>query len=206
MAKTTNSRKKQNKSNVLDRLFHSAPAEWKVESKMPGKAGKVIGNIGPINSIELPFAWESGAKQYNRLGQSACEEYHPANDSSVRFFFFYRGLPVDPQDGRNFAEILRLPPHILTVAELEKIKPLLRGKENPSDFEILGMQSSDLNGSRVLVLTGIYTEDQKPMMALFINGGLDGRIVQEVEYQAALSSYANYLPMVQKSIQTITWK
>ena len=196
MAKTTNSRKKQNKLNVLDRLFHSAPAEWHVEKgKVPGNAGKVITNIGPISSIKLPHDWEEGVSQYHRLGQSACLEFHPANDPAVRFFFFYRGLPVDPLDGQNFTEILNSPPHVL-----------IRGKENPSDFEILGMESADLNGVRILALTGIYIEDQKPMMSILINGGLEGSIVQEIEYQAPMNSYVNYLSLAQQSMQTITWK
>lgn len=208
MAKTTNSRKKNKLNpNVLDRLFHSAPAEWHVQKgTMPRTAGKIITNIGTISSIELPNDWEEGVSEYNRLGQSVCLEFHPANDPAVRYFFFYRGLPVDPLDGQNFTEILRLPPHVLSVEELEKIKPLLRGKENSNDFEILSMQSADLNGVRIIALTGIYIEDQKPMMSIFINGGLDGRIVQEIEYQAPMNSYVNYLPIAQQSMQTITWK
>src|SRR5262249_38493538 len=127
-------------------------------------------------------------------------------ENDARLMFFYRGLPLDPEDARKFADVLMLPPHTLHPAEIAEITPLLRGKENPDEFEILGLQTENMNGKCVLVLTGIYKEDQRPMMAVFIDADGSGAVVQEIEYQGSLEKYAQYLPQVQIALKSICWR
>lgn len=188
---------------MLDKLFNSSPAEWKVTA---AQTGLELHDLGPINRITLPPDWQLSAERYNHPGQSSLRQYSPKGDTEIRFFFYYRGLPLDTETARSLEITLKRELHVLTPDEIDKLKALLRGKENTKDFEVLSFQSMDLNSRRILVLTGIYTEDQKPMMSLFIDADGSGAIIQEIEYQAPLLSYAEYLPQIEASIQTICWK
>lgn len=189
--------------DALDLWFNSEPADWDLPQYAEAKE---LSEIGPINSIRLPLTWEQGISHYYRLGMSACQEHHPPGDEEVRLIFFYRGVPYEPEIGETFSRILNRPPHSLDAAEYEQVKPLLRGKENTAEFELLGIHTESLNSRQVLVLTGIYSEDQKPMLSIYIDAGHDGTVVQEIEYQAPLLKYADYLPEVQQILQSICWK
>lgn len=203
MAKTTGTKKKQNYAKSLDRLFNSSPAEWKVSAT---RHGLELTNIGPINKISLPPDWQLRTERYNRPGQSSLQQYCPSGDPSVSLLFYYRGLPCDKETAGKFKETLAGPLHLLSSDECCQLRALLRGKENKQEFELLNFQSMELNGNHILLLTGIYIEDQKPMMCLYLDVDGTGAVVQEIEYQAPLDRYAIYLPQIEESIQSICWK
>jgi hypothetical protein len=187
----------------MDKLMTSTPQEWNVP---PAPSGQVVHNIGPINNITLPADWRPGRSKHRVLGQSAYEEYTPPNDPDVCFFFFYRGLPLEPETARAFAAILRQPPHSLQPAEFESIKPVLRGKENRQQFEINGIQTQNLNGRVVLAITGLYKEDQKQMLSMLVDADGSGAVVEEIEFMAPKDKYAQYLPQAQNAMRSVCWK
>jgi hypothetical protein len=189
--------------SVLEKLLTSSAEEWKVPS-VP--AGRELGNIGPIHRITIPDDWTQAISRYNAIGASAYDEYRPPNETEVRFFFWYRGLPLEDADAKAFAEILERPEHVLHSDEVAKLKELLRFKLDANLFEMKGIQTQNLNGKRVLAIKGLYKEDNKEMLAMLIDGTGTGAVVQEIEFQAPAEKFARYALQAKQAMKSICWK
>jgi hypothetical protein len=83
---------------------------------------------------------------------------------------------------------------------------MLRERANPEVFHILSARTQDLNGKRVLLLEGRYTEIQKDLYEVFIDADGTGRVVQEVYFLAPKIEYLHYLKAVKIAFSSIEWK
>lgn len=173
----------------------------------------VLPDYGQIDHMNLPEGWHLSQVHHREIGGYSFRQCNPPDDPEVAICFFYRGLGLPPQESQEFCGILTKPPHQLDQSEHDKCEVVLRGRDDPQGFTMRKLFTTDLNGKRVLVLEGTFTEKQENVFQLFINAGGSGRFVQEIYYQAPNGSannsqnlYDKYLPAAQNSFKSIIWK
>jgi len=203
MPRTSEKAKSSPDDKLLEKLFNSTPDEWAVSAS---PSGQLLSDIGPVSTMVIPADWRPGRQRHNTLGLSFYEEYTPPGEPETILYFYFRGVPLEPEQAGAFKQVLKAPPHTLSEAEVEKIKPLLAGKASPDAFEILSLATELINGKHVLMLTGIYKGEEKPMIELFVDLDGSGSLLHEIEYQAPLDKYTVYLPQMEAAFKSLSWK
>lgn len=175
--------------------------------KMGDKPEVHIRDHGQIKDMTLPKDWvEGGPYKINGPGTRSFREVHPTENPDVLIGFFYRGLKISEDGGKNFHGILDKPPHSLSPDELTSLSDVLRDKGNHQDFTMYSAKTMDWNGKKVLVVEGRYKELQQDALEIFIDANNDGRVVQEVYYQAPKDSFLKYLKAAKDSLRSIQWE
>ncbi len=166
-----------------------------------------IRDHGQIKDMTLPKDWvEGGPYKIDGPGTRSFREFHPTENPEALIGFFYRGLKIGEAGGKNFHDILDKPPHSLSQAELTSLSDVLRDKGKPEDFAVYSAKTMDWNGKKVLVVEGRYKELQQDALEIFVDADNDGRVVQEVYYQAPKDSFLKYLKAAKDSLRSIQWE
>jgi hypothetical protein len=165
-----------------------------------------IENHGQIAKITLPSGWEEGPSTSGGVGTRSFREIHPVADPDAMLCFYYRGLPTSDQAGKNFRAVLDKSPHILTRAEISSIGETMRGKDDPATFSPIMIKTEDLNGRRILAINGRLVEKQADVKCILIDAVGDGRVVQEVYFQAPKELYLRHMKAAREAIESIEWK
>jgi len=165
-------------------------------------------NHGQISEMSLPGAWvETGPYSFaGGIGTRSFRGIHPPEHPKAILGFYYRGLPVSEEAGDHFHTILAEPPHVLGAAELESLSEVLRDKAWIVDFAKSSARTENINGKQILVVEGRYLGIQEDSCHFFVDALGDGRVVQEIYYQAPKDIYARYLKEAQDSLKSIKWK
>lgn len=167
-----------------------------------------IADHGQVKRITFPPGWEEGSSDAGaQIGSRSFRQVNPDRREDVSVCFFYRGLPVDAEAGKNFHAILGKPPHVLERKEMESIDRVLQIKTPLNKFfDIIACHTIELNGKRVLVVEGRYPESGDHILEMYIDADGTGRVIQEIYYQAPKQDYGRYLRAVQSTFETIAWK
>ncbi len=177
-----------------------------VSEKKGDKSEVQIRDHGQIKEMTLPKDWvEGGPYPMNGPGTRSFREFHPTEDPKALIGFYYRGLKISEDGGNNFHDILSKPPHSLSQVELASLSDVLRDKGQPEEFSMYSAKTMDWNGKKVLVVEGRYKELQQDAVEIFIDANNDGRVVQEVYYQAPKDSFLKYLKAAKDSLRSIEW-
>ncbi|HMP53650.1 MAG TPA: hypothetical protein PKD05_19025 [Candidatus Melainabacteria bacterium] len=160
---------------------------------------------GQIESIKLPDGWVKGGAGGSE--SSTYREFHPEGENSdSRMEFFYRGQRVPEREGERFKEMLKNKGHELSRPEFMSLGSILRGKENPADFQLDRAWVDEVNSRPVLMIEGKYTENGKKSMMMLIDADKTGTAVQEVALGAPETKYGALKPEFEKSLKSIEWK
>lgn len=167
-----------------------------------------VRNHGQIAEMTLPKGWEEGPpyRFAGGIGTRSFREIHPPEAPKAMLCFYYRGLPINPEAGKNFHDILAKPGHVLTQDELNSLGEVLRDKAKAEDFTPFLARTEDWNGKRVLVVEGRYPGIQEDTFEIFVDASGDGRAVQEIYYQAPKDIYIKYAKAAKDSMKSIQWK
>jgi hypothetical protein len=202
----------ESRQSLLDEVLHLAEAKFGGR-KDAGDNTKTsdkpeLHDQGQINKMDLPPGWVAGEPYHNvgGIGTRSFKEYHPPESPDSSLCFYYRGLPMDAQSGKNFHDILQKPPHTLSQEELASLGEVLRDKKDPKDFTMASARTENVNGKTVLVIEGRYKEIQQDTQEYFVDASGDGRAVQEIYYQAPKDDYPKYLKDARQSMKSIQWK
>ena len=163
-------------------------------------------NKGQIDRIELPKGWQREDVPQGDIGSRSLVQFTTPEAPDARIAFFYRGLPIDAQDATLFHDTLEKPPHHLTPTEIKSLRAVLRERANPDAFKTLAAYTEDLNGKRVLVVQGRYSETQQDLYEVLLDASGDGKAVQEMYFQAPKTQYDRYLSDAKKTFQSVQWK
>lgn len=160
---------------------------------------------GQIESMKIPEGWVKGGAGGSE--SSTYREFHPEGENSdSRMEFFYRGHRVPEREGERFKEILKNKGHELSRPEFMSLGSILRGKQNPADFQLDRAWVDEVNSRPVLMIEGKYTENGKKSMVMLIDADKTGTAVQEVALVAPGTKYSALKPEFEKSLKTIEWK
>jgi len=178
-------------------------------------AGTVVFNANPevrdrgqIAEMALPQGWvEAPPVQFSGgVGMKSRRVIHPPEAPRVRLCFFYRGLPMNQAASRQFFNVLQMPAHNLSESEFNSLGVLLRDRDDPAEFTLFTARTEDWNGRRVLVVEGRYHDLQEDCLGIFIDAAGDGRLVQEVFYQAPKDLYKEYGRAAEDALRSIRWR
>ena len=73
-------------------------------------------------------------------------------------------------------------------------------------FALSSARVEDLNGKKVLVVEGQYTQSGDKIHAVYVDADGSGRFVQEIFYQSPKDEYDAYWKEAGKEFKTIDWK
>jgi hypothetical protein len=186
---------------VLSRLAGSLPDSQ--------EDGLYLRNQGQISSMQLPDAWLEGDSRQGRPGTAQFRQFNPPSKPEVAICFYYRGRGMSAAASQSFHNLLALPAHTLTDAELCDARELLGDKNAARSFTLKRARSEEFNGKMVLVAEGRYEELKEDTLCLFVDADPaenPGRFVQEVYFQAPLDDYAEYFEEATASLKSIVWK
>ena len=162
---------------------------------------------GLFKRISIPDGWVLlDMRDEARLGVFYISEFQPPNEPNVWLSFFYRGRPVGCEASEKFLILLSKPPHDLAEEELLPVMPIMANLSDPREFNQLSARTEDLNGKRVLVVEGTWNQPPLKTRHVFMDAEGDGRVVQEVYYQAPEGLYDRYLPTAMEAFNSIEWK
>lgn len=165
-------------------------------------------NHGQIAEMTLPTGWEE-APPYRftgGIGTRSFRNIHPPEAPNAILGFYYRGLPINEEAGKSFHDILQRPPHVLTQEEFKSLSEVLRDKAQAEDFISYVARTEDWNGKRVLVVEGRYAEIQEDTIELFVDARRDGRVIQEIYFQAPKDVYLKYAKAARGAMKSIQWR
>jgi len=176
-------------------------------SEGPNPHPEVKGH-GQIAEMSLPKGWIEGApyRFSGGIGTRSFREIHPPDDPNAMLCFYYRGLPISQEGGQKFHDVLSKPPHDLSPEELKSLSEVLRDKAKPEDFTRKSARTEERNGKRVLIVEGRYPGIQENTSEIFVDASGDGRVVQEIYYQAPEAVYSKYAQAAEDSMHSIKWK
>jgi hypothetical protein len=200
----------RNKSRALrERVGGLAPLFVGDRSTTPGDDDHPeISNLGQIETMTLPDGWVGGRpyRFSGGVGTRSFHEVHPPEMPKARLCFYYRGLPVYKEAGDIFRDVLDEAPHELSEAEYASLHEVLSDKARAEDFTVAFARTEELNGKNVLVVLGRYKEIEEDTYSILVDASGDGRVIQEIIYQAPAESFREYLSAATDAIKSITWK
>jgi hypothetical protein len=165
-----------------------------------------IEHEGQINQIELPGVWHERDIQRQPLGLKQMRSFHSADNKNVQVRFIYRGHAESEETGREFQACLSAAPRALDSEEINSLAPILGDLAEPGEFDIVGAQTMDLAGRRVLWIEGRWVDAPYWSGTVFIDADGTGRVVQQVECFAELATYDVVSPTFQQILRSIQWK
>lgn len=157
--------------------------------------------------LALPNGWMlSATKERTESNAESYVLYSPSEDSSVMFWYYFRGTKVNKSTALNFRQILSEPAHSLSLKELKSIGAVMRDKAKSENFRTLFARTREINGKMVLVVEGRYPGDEQDAITIYIDADGSGQIVEELHYRAPKEHYMCYLRDVRGAFQSIVWK
>ncbi len=170
--------------------------------------GIALENHGQIVRMEFPAGWVEGPKHtfQGGIGTRSFREFHPTEAPNAMMCFYYRGLPTNEAVGNVFHSILEQDPHLLSPEEYASIQEILRDKHNPEDFSLVMAQVEEFNGKKVLTVFGRYLKIQEDLYEIFVDAAGNGRVIQEIYFQAPINDYMKYLQEAIGAMKSIEWK
>ncbi|HEY9871588.1 MAG TPA: hypothetical protein V6D08_20695 [Candidatus Obscuribacterales bacterium] len=179
------------------------------DSTDKGKSGTRIENHGQIEAMAFPDGWVAGKPQANPgIGTRSYREVYRKDHPDTAVSFFYRGLPVSNEAALSFRDVLSKAPHELTEQEKKSLADVLSTKTPVASdqFAMSSCRTEDLNGKKVLVVEGQYTQSGDKIHAVYVDADGSGRFVQEIFYQSAKDQYDTYWKGAQSAFKSIDWK
>jgi hypothetical protein len=179
-------------------------------SQAPGievDGGHVIDH-GQIEDMALPNGWLQSAPHRfaGGVGTQSLYEFHPADAPPAKLCFYYRGLPESEEVGQKFRAVLDQEPHHLSGEEMKSLDEVLDDKAGAEAFTPFVARTENWNGKRILIVEGRYVKIGEDAMEIFVDAGGDGRLIQEIFFQAPRDLYEKYWTEAKKSMQSIEWK
>jgi hypothetical protein len=164
-----------------------------------------IRNLGQIKLMSLPDNWIEDRRIAGIRANSFLTWYHPPDNPDVTIGFFFRGKRAGRLTSRNFRELLSLPPHTLTAAELQTLSEVLDDSADPNEFTMQSGTTEWLNRRHVLVVQGIYIRAQQCSRTIYINADGTGSAIQEIYYAAPVEQFPVYLRESLEAFNSIRW-
>jgi len=164
-----------------------------------------IQNLGQIKFMSLPENWKEDRRIAATRADSFLTWYHPPENHGVTIGFFFRGRRAGRLASRNFHELLSLPPHSLTAAELQSLTEVLDDSADPVEFTMQSATIEWLNRRHVLVVQGVYVRAQQGSRTIYIDADGTGSAIQEVYYAAPEAQFSVYLPQALEAFTSIKW-
>jgi hypothetical protein len=160
-------------------------------------------STGQIEAMSVPDGWVKRADVRLAAG-AGLVEYHPPGHNDIRLNSFYRGSRISAEAAQAFNQCLAKPPHDLKQDELQTLSQVLRDKS----YDFNGSaKTEDLNGKRVLVVEGRYTDkEHTASQTIYVDSDGTGSAVQEISYTACAQDYQANLNKAQKAFNSIIWK
>jgi hypothetical protein len=181
-----------------DALFHKTFMQGGAKS-----SHNPIITTGQIEALAVPDGWIK-RKGVRLPAGAGLVEYHPPGHDDIRLNSFYRGSRISDDAARAFKECLAKPPHDVTPDELQTLSQVLRDKS----YDFKGSaRTEDLNGKRVLIVQGHYTDKEHTgSQTIYVDSDGTGSAVQEISYTASGQDYQMSLDKAQKAFKSIIWK
>src|SRR5262249_58084907 len=98
------------------------------------------------------------------------------------------------------------PQHSVTKQELETVEAVLRDKGNPEYFRLSSARTQAFNGKMVLVVEGHYIEANDEALTVYVDADGKGCTVDELHFRAPETEYKQYMPDVQKALDSVVWR
>lgn len=169
--------------------------------------------LGRIYSMTLPPGWVETSKNDggSRLfsGMLQYREFQPPASPETFLSYWNRGFlgnRLTPRTGKAFVKILSEPPHTLSSKDVDSISELLGKAGNTQRFSILDLRTMQLNGNRVLVVDGTWTDNRDRASIVMYPSDDTGCLVEQICYEAPAEDYARYLDFASNALLSIKWR
>src|SRR4030095_14258449 len=161
---------------------------------------------GQVKRMTLPGGWQEREIDLDDHDLASLREFNPPGVPQVRLCFYYRGIPIDAESASRFRDLLEKPAHDLEPGELEAVDLVLGNLAYADVFVIETKSTSELNGKRVLMITGRWLESKMRTWAMFIDADGTGSAVQEIHFIAPPEVYDSSLNEVQGALNSVEWE
>ncbi len=165
-----------------------------------------IRNQGQIAKMTLPTNWSEDIHCSAQESIATLRSFSPEGEDTEKICFYYRGAPIGMTEGQDFNTILNTPSHALADEEIEAMGNVIRKLSNHNLFEMYSAETLDINGRRLLCVSGQWKDSQSITRHFFINCDDSGRIIQEVFFLAPCEKFLNTLPIFLACLQTVEWE
>jgi len=166
----------------------------------------VVEDHGQVQKFTLPPTWrEENVKPRSSFDIVTLRKFCPPESSDVQLCFYYRGMPMGEPAAGKFQLVLSGEPRLLAGVDIRTAEGALGSLANPEEFEIASAETQNLNGRRVMRLTGRWLQIQYDTIHILLDADGSGTQVQEIYYAAPSNFYDRYLPEIMQSLQSIVW-
>lgn len=164
---------------------------------MDPKLNSGIEDIGAIAKFSLPERWklakhEEDARGYIYTWIPETQKWNIAGEDIVSLNVGWVGRPLNDREASFLHELLLEPPRALTANDIQKLKYFLDDKADSKSFAIDSARTMDIDGKRVMRITGHGTREAIYVDCLYIDTAGDGRIVQEVSFISPTKMLSTY--------------
>jgi len=162
---------------------------------------------GAVREMKVLDGWVPGkTKSRGDGGIYTYQAIHPADRPDIMMWYFYRGYKLNEEEGQTFRDALARPPHTLPRQEIAALEAVLRDKGSPDLFRLSSARTEVLNGKMVLVVEGHYIEVDDEALTVYVDADGKGCTIDELHFRAPASEYKQYMPDVQKALQSVVWR
>lgn len=157
-----------------------------------------------LRNIQTPPEW---CERTGLPGESLLLEraFSPPEAPEVVLAVFYRGRAVPLTVGRALIRILEEEPHQVAPDERSQLSPLLRTFDDSQAFELLRLETMELNERRAMAIEGIWKESNIKNYAVFFACGENGTEIAEVHFAAPVDQYDRYESIALNAIDSVEW-
>ncbi len=169
--------------------------------------------LGRIYSMTLPPGWvetsqkDGGSRLFS--GMIQYREFQPPASPETFLAYWNRGFlgnALTPRTGKAFIKVLSEAPHTLSTKEVEGLSELLGKAGNTQRFSILDVRTMQLNGNRVLVVDGTWTDNRDRAAIVMFPSDSTGTLVEQICYEASAEDYSRYLDFASNALLSIKWR
>lgn len=175
-------------------------------SSMSPKTSSLNYSGGAISRARLPDGWTAGKEVKN--ANIGYEEFVPpgATGRDTRIHFLQHAIPIPKSEAENFRNLLSMPDHQLSKAEIASLGEVMDSKQNPADFRTDRAWTEMVNDKRVLMVEGEFLHDNKKTLSMIADKKGTGTNIQEVSFRAPATDYSTYKPQAEQTMKSVEWK
>lgn len=169
--------------------------------------------LGRIYSMTLPPGWvettqkDGGSRLFS--GMIQYREFQPPAAPETFLAYWNRGFlgnRLTARTGKAFIKILSEAPHVLSSKDAATLCELLGKAGNTQRFSILDIRTMSLNGNRVLVVDGYWTDNRDRAAIVMFPSDDSGCLIEQICFEAPADDYNRYLDFASNALLSIKWR
>jgi hypothetical protein len=168
---------------------------------------KPIWDFGPVARMRLPPNWEEKPHAPSSPYGPKTRAFHPPGVQQANIVLHSSGRPNNKAAQHAWTRVVqRGRPRSLSAAEREELNAVPIYAVSEAGFKRKAVRTENINGRRVLVVEGHWSEQGLDMYILVADDSRDGAHTHEIYFAAPHRLYPLHLDAWLATVRTIRWK